>query len=690
VDYTTPRDLTANPLTAALRLVPGEGAVAAKAIDPALLGEDIVDVQEAVQAFRGCGGAGRLTVLASGAAYMTVTVAAGFLDAEMRIQVNDGAGGHVWEVQADADDQFTINDAGMIYGVPVANYAGIAIASLYLEVIGSTNHRRMVGAAGIALSDAPGGFTGDDMPRSAADPTVVDAAITEVENNFAVEHEMDGTHTPNFLLNAYLSPDDVLDGEGVQNILFGQMEDWPAGINAPPKGWVLYGAPTSVVRSTTAKYGAYSALITAGGAARGIYYPVPNYDDYKTRTISVSAWVLTGGVAGDVQMTLDDGVAPITGTAVAVTGAWQLVRAQITLAADATRLYVIIASAAASSPAFYLDGVMGVVGRLYKAFEKPIAANLDIEEVVPVNLLLNAGFEQWHNGFSHLPDLWEQYGGGIVSFQKGAGANKWGKGYLLIGSDIGVGMGIKQRIIFAEVLNSVKDRYVTLSAWLKLDGGTSRQFTVGIMDDLGSTTQTYQISTFATWQRIWVTHLVNAAATTLEVQIYTADAGVNVAVIAIDSICLNVGSSPVSDIGAAVPSAWVPMNYHFGTTGEVSLYPVYMEHGCAPTGTFLPSAMTLSASAGPTSVQGAQSLTATLYAYANTIAPETRTIAVIMPAPGEAVNWPVIEKAVAGPGSIVPVSPGEVMLVSLTISGGLQSNPNNLYATVHGYVWAGV
>ena len=569
MDYTPPRDYTPHPLTAVLRLIPLEGDIPAKRIDPEYMGENYVSIQESNQAFRGCGGAGRLTVLASGALFMTVIVAANWLDAEMRIQVNDGAGGHAWEVQADADDQFTINAAGRIYGGVVPNYAALVVADLYWETIGSTNHRRMVGAAGIALGNAPGGFTGDDLPRSAAAPGVnVDAALTVVEARFGVEHDADGGHTDDFLQNDYIDPEEAFVNEGFVNLLNNSsFEHWNNGIiDIAPDEWEAILNAASVISRDSVEHfrGDYSCEIDSRATGDYIRQTLASSSEYANLTLSGS--VAIKGDAGRVFSIYLWGDVSGVGTVTMATltgGVWDTFYFTNDMGND-TVIQLRIVRDDLTDSVYFTDAADVKVGRLIKDSSlSPFDSVILTDDREPYNFLLNPNFDHWQET-NETPMAWEPYAAGVITIAR-VGFPEFGAWRLDLTPGAN-GEGISQRIgDMGQIRLYLQGKTITYSAYVV--GAAATTYRIQIDDGVGTSENDFDIGGYLTLTRISVTHTVDMAATGIDCNIFRNDA-VNGNLISISNACLNVGSRPLDVIGPT-PSVWTARDYVFDQSGSV-------------------------------------------------------------------------------------------------------------------------
>ncbi len=614
-----PRDLVTYPDLEAKNLTPGEGDNAAKRIDGVYFDANNTDTNNALAVRQGFGV--DFVDNGSAAGECRVTTPSGLFDAEHNVTIGDGT--RLWKTAMHADDDLRFDDGDIVNGAAgPADYSSAAfIDSLVVWSTGSDTVSAVVDNTEMVLTyDAPNALTADDLARSPANSEDVDTSLTNIETAFDTEHDpATGVHDTGFLEPEMVNQNTCLQAEAWQNVIrYGKFEFWPAGIDAPPEGWELYGAPTSVERESGAgnvRVGDYSVKITTGGANRGIKYAVPNFRDYLGKVFTASCWVKQSA-AGTVAVTIDDGVGTTTGLSVVLNGNFQQAFCRHTIANAATKLEVIIASVG-GSPAFYVDEFSAYEGTMLKAYSRSPEGSIAEHDVVGVNLLLNADFERWADVVG-MADQWENYTAAAVSAPNSDA--HFGDRSLEIDSAAAIGQGACQRIgAFSDVLDFLKGKTVCFSVYVKeLTPGTSREFALTVEDGVGSTGISFDQDDYADWTRLWVAHEVDAAATLLTVSVSANQAAV-VAGLLVDSACLNIGSRPMPWAGN-MPSVWSPVRYGFFTSGSVT-NGTYLNEAWPVPERFYPTRLDVYWLTGPARVGASGYTDATLYTAARGAAP---------------------------------------------------------------------
>jgi hypothetical protein len=568
-----PRDLVTYPDLEAKNLAPSEGDNAAKRIDGVYFDANNEDTNNALAIRQGFGV--DFVDNGSSAPECRVTTPAGLFDAEHRVTIGDGT--RIWKTAMTADDDLRFDDTDIVNGVAgPADYSTAGfIDSLLVWSTGSDTLRTMADNTELVLVNTePNALTADDISRSPTEAEKVDTSLTNLEDAFNVEHDAaTGTHDNDFLLPTMVNEDTVFQAEAWQNIIrYGRFDNWPGGVDNPPEGWALYGAPTAVQQESGAgnvRIGSYSVKITTGGDSRGIKYAVPNFADYKGKEITASCWVKQSS-AGSVAITIDDGVGTTSGTAAPLTGIFAQIMCRRTVDAAATKLEIILASANATSPALYVDEFSAYEGDYLKAHSSHALEITAADDVIPVNFLLNGGFGHWWDttALSGHPDYWEAYTGVPVA-QYHTTSPYFGFNCLRLDSGAGIGVGACQRIgAISSVLNFLKGKTVCFSAFIKeYTHGTAKSFKIQIDDGVGSTSVAFDQDDYPSWTRVWVVHTIAGAATELTVSIQGNQ--VAAAGLLVDACCLNIGSRPMKWAGN-MPSVWTPVRYDFFTSGAVA------------------------------------------------------------------------------------------------------------------------
>ncbi|MCX7022003.1 MAG: hypothetical protein NTW26_06995 [bacterium] len=567
-----PRDFVTYPDLEAKNLTPEEGDNAAKRIDGVYFDDNNEDTNNALAIRQGFGV--DFVDHGSSAPECRVTTPAGLFDAEHEVTIGDGT--RLWKTAMFADDDLRFDEGDIVNGVAgPADYSSAGfIDSLLVWSTGSVTLTMMVDNTEMILTyDAPNALTADDIARSPTESEKVDTSLTNLETAFDVEHDgTTGAHDDGFLEPGMVNQNTCFLAEAWQNIIrFGRFDNWPAGIKSPPEGWALYGAPTTVQQESGAgnvRIGTYSVKITTGGASRGIKYAVPNFADYSGKAITASCWVKQSS-AGTVAVTIDDGVGTTTGLSVVLSGTFQQAFCRHTMANAATKLEIIIASVG-TSPAFYVDEFGAFQGDNLKAHSSHALEIVAADDVIPVNLMLNGGFGHWWDttALSGHPDYWEPYTGTVVA-QYYTTTPYFGNNCLRLDNTTGIGAGVCQRIgAISSVLSFLKGKTVCFSAFIKeYTPGTAKNFKIQVDDGVGSTPVTFDQDDYPSWTRVWVVHMMSAAATELTVSIQGSQ--VAAAGLLVDACCLNIGSRPMKWAGN-MPSVWSPVRYAFYHSGAVA------------------------------------------------------------------------------------------------------------------------
>ncbi len=598
-----PRDVVTYPDLEAKNLTPGEGDNAAKRIDGVYFDINETDTNNALAIRQGHG----VDFVDNGSTVgecRVTTVPSGLFDAEHNVVIGDGT--RVWKTTMTADDDLRFDDNDIVNGAAgPADYSTAGfIDSLVVWSTGSDTVFIMVDNTEIVLTyDAPNALTADDIARSPTVSEVVDTSLTNLENRMDAEHESNGTHSADIIGPNEINEDTAFIEEAWGNIIrYGRFDNWPAGIDSPPEGWELYGAPTSVERESGAgnvRVGNYSVKITTGGGNRGIQYSVPNYADYQGKSITVSCWVKQSA-AGSVAIVIDDGVGSTTGDTAPLTGVFAQVKARRDVEAAASELTISIRSTGGSSAGFYLDEFSAYEGDYLKAHLSHPLEIIVADDVIPVNLFFNGDFGHWWDTTANIghPDQWEAYTAANMANYHTTSPH-FGHSCLQITALSGLGEGVCQKIgAISDVRDFLKGKTICFSAWIKkFTAGTDKDYCLQIDDGVGSTKVTFNQDDYADWTRLWVVRTINAVATEVTVSILADEAAI-VAGVLVDGCCLNIGSRPMPWVGN-MPGIWSPVRYPFFAAGSLST-DNYLDEAWPVPERFYPTRLDVYCLTGPT------------------------------------------------------------------------------------------
>jgi hypothetical protein len=567
-------DLSAKNLTA------GEGSNAAKRVDGAFFDANYDDINNAL-GVRASWGAD-WTDNGSTAAQGIYTTPTGLFDEEHYVVVSDGT--NVWLTQMNADDDLRLSDSEIVNGgAGPADYSSSAfIDSLHAWVVKTTKAGIIVDSTMIVLDeDAPNALTGESIKRAAGDSSDLDADLTTVETAFAAEHNAStGAHDDNFISASMLDDDEVFSAKGfVNEIDNGDFSRWPQGPNNPAgsEGWYDYNADSIEQETTHTKFGGYAMKVSTSGANRGVYYEVKNAERFAGRTLSVNGW-FKQSAAGKVLIRIEDNAGNTEGDALTLSGSYQRAYCTRTIDSGCTDgdLKVYFVSTDATSPDFYLDGVMGVIGATHMSRTDSTRDRIADDDVVPVNWLLNPNLERWANeNADDLPDQWVKHGLGSLDVATGgAGVCFSGSRCLYLGNSgaTGAGTGIMQELGDLEYIeNLLQGKTVCLSGWFHTDGA-SNTWRVEIYDGTTATQSDFEASDMTDWTQVCVTATLKAAMTNeLELRIYSVDGETSGDAMYVDGLCFNIGSRPMPGAGnVGCPSAYTPVQYVFQAAGELA------------------------------------------------------------------------------------------------------------------------
>jgi hypothetical protein len=681
-----PRDIVTYPDLESKNLTPGEGDNAAKRIDGVYFDANNTDTNNALGVRQGFGV--DFVDNGSGVGECRVTTPTGLFDAEHYVTIGDGT--RVWKTQMTADDDLRFDDADIVNGAAgPADYSAAAfIDSLVVWATGSDTVSIMVDNTGIVLVyNEPNALTGDDIARSPTDSEKLDTSLTNLENALDAEHNVStGVHDDGFLEPAMVNEDTVFAAEAWQNaVRYGRFDNWPGGVDSPPEGWALYGAPTAVEQETGAGnvlVGTYSVKITTGGTNRGIQYAVPNYSDYRGKTITASGW-MKQSAAGIVAITIDDGVGTTTGDGLNLGGSFSQASCRHEVDASATELTIIVHSTDGTSPTFYLDAVSAYEGEYLKAHSFHPAEVIAGDDVVPVNWLLNPTLGHWWDttALSGHPDYWEAYT--LINAANYYTTNPYfGNNCLRLDDTAGVGVGECQRIgAITPILSHLKGKTVCFSVFVKeYTPGTAKNWIIQIEDGVGSSSVEFDQDDYADWTRVWVVHTIAAAATTLVVSVQSNQ--VAAAGLLVDGACLNIGSRPMKWAGN-MPSVWTPVRYNFGKAGTWSDATYSDEYWPVPE-RFYPFRLDVLCKTGPAAPPAGDS-TFELYTAASGAAPAATGFSVSISS-GSAAN--TIVTATQSPSAANSDVIAEESHVEIYHTLGAGAAPQDVYAMLTGYTLA--
>ena len=623
-----PRDVVTYPDLEAKNLAVSEGDNAAKRIDGVYFDDNNEDANNALAVRQGWG----VDFVDNGSIVgeCRVTTPTGLFDAEHSVVIGDGT--RVWKTAMTADDDLRFDDTDIVNGAAgPADYSTAGfIDSLVVWSTGSDTTFIMVDNTEIVLKyNAPNALTADDIARSPTDVGKVDTALTNIENRLDAEHEGDGTHSAKIIGPDEIDEDTAFVEEAWQNIIrYGRFNNWPAGIDSPPEGWELYGAPPSVAQESgvgNVRVGNYSVLITTDGLSQGIKYSLPNFADYQGKSITVSCWVKQS-VAGDVKITIDDGVGATTGAAVTLSGSFQQVTGRRDVDSAATELTIMIHSTS-GTPAFYVDEFSAYEGDYLKAHSSHPLEVIAYDDVIPVDFLLNGDFGRWWDttALTGHPDYWESYTASTMA-QYYTTNPYFGNNCLRLDDLAGVGVGECQRIgAISDILAFLKGKTVCFSVFIKeYTPGVAKNWILQVEDGVGSTSVGFDQDDYADWTRVWVVHTVDAAATALTVSIQGNQ--VAAAGLLVDGACLNIGSHPMPWAGN-MPSLWSPVRYNFFAAGSLSTT-TYLNEAWPVPERFYPTRLDVYCLTGPTDIGTTAYSTFTLYTAAAGVALASTNFAV--------------------------------------------------------------
>ena len=143
-----------------------------------------------------------------------------------------------------------------------------------------------------------------------------------------------------------------------QNLLpFSGMEDWVGGASAAPTEHVLTGTSASVARSTTVKFGTYSAAVTRAGNDATLYYALANFDEYAGRKMTFGAWV-KASVASRARIAINDGVG--VGASAYHSGGndWEFLTVTLNISPSATKIWVEMHVNSGNTTAYFDSGIL--------------------------------------------------------------------------------------------------------------------------------------------------------------------------------------------------------------------------------------------------------------------------------------------------------------------------------------------
>lgn len=581
-----PRDIYTHDLSDK-NLTAGEGSNATKRVDGAFFDANYEDINHALGVRQAWGADFIDEGSAAAEGYYSIDPA-GTVDAEHYVVVSDGTS--VWKVKAFADDEIKIDDDDIVNGgAGPADYSASAfIESLHLWVDKTEKAGIFVDKTQIVTThDAPNALTGAEISRSSSDSSDLDTDLTAVEDDFAAEHTAGtGAHQAGFLTASMLSTAAVFADEGFKNILRnGGFERWPQGPNAAPESeyWEADSA-TIAQESTTVLSGDYSMKIIAMAGDRGVKYSVPNYTDYQGKTITVAARVKRSA-AGDVYIKVDDGVGTTSGTAVTLSSSWQTMHCTRAVDASATELTIYF-YASGGAATWFMDEACAVIGTTVQTYESSTHDDIAEDDVVPVNWLLNPGFETYDmygtatadSGYDR--DYWVKYG--LGSLQVGSVTSSPLSGHRSISLEgdsaaLGSNTGIKQDIgDLSVVRQALAGKTVCFSAWFYVPSSipAANTWRLEIYDGATTTYTEFEASdlTADTWTQLAVVADLRAAMSTgdLVVRIYSVDGEDMGDEMHIDGACLNEGSRPMPGAGYGEKSAWTRVTHVFQNAGALA------------------------------------------------------------------------------------------------------------------------
>lgn len=569
-----PRPFVAHPDLAARNLAPGEGSNPDKRVDGALFDANNADLNNALAVRQGWGT--DLVDAGSTAEQAVLTTPAGLFDAEHYIVAADGV--RVWLTKMHADDELRLDDASIVNGAAgPADYAAAAfIESLHIWSVASEKAALWLDRRWIVRDpEAPEALTGADIARAPGVVDSLDDDLESLEDALTNEHAADGAHDGGFLQNVHLNAEEVFSGEGFVNLVDdGDFARWPQGPHSAPhtEGWWEFNAAVER-EEVNVRFGGYAAKVTTASGNQGMRYIIDNHTDYRGRTLSVFAWIKRAS-PGSVEVRLEDGSGVTTGESVALSSDWQRVRVQRTIAEDADKLEIYIVSAPGTSPVFYLDGVTAHLGRVYKSYAKSVRDIASLNDVVPINWLINGSFEQWPEnaaGGSGWPLAWEQHGMGFTGYNRISLGAFHGKHALALAAATacGAGCGVVQKIGGISLVSSKLNNAgpLTFSVWVKGDGAQNT-WRLAIYDGTSEYAVDFEAAELSTDLFTQLSVTAEPSGSTIDCRIYAVDGEDSGDALIIDGSCLNIGSRPYRGAGYAEgPTVWRRESYDFREAG---------------------------------------------------------------------------------------------------------------------------
>jgi len=292
-----------------------------------------------------------------------------------RLEVGDililGEGPRVWQFELEYDREIEIEDADLIDGTAgTSNYDTIK-DSLHIWVVAKDKITKTVTKDLIQLSKVTGGksgtaFTAADIQISEADTDKVGDRLEELETDFGVEHDADGTHSDGKLTEDVFTEDACIKN-GFYNALFNgffHLYRYHVSDDVLPDGWTLKGSPSAYgILSTTGVYGAAAWRITASANGDGMKRQegaIPNATYFI-------AEVYLKAPTGSASLTIDiyDGTTSTSKNQTVGTD-WTALRVRHELTAGATYVQVRIYSAESGAQIFDVSHAVGMWGNFAK------------------------------------------------------------------------------------------------------------------------------------------------------------------------------------------------------------------------------------------------------------------------------------------------------------------------------------
>jgi hypothetical protein len=302
-----------------------------------------------------------------------------------RLEVGDililGEGSRVWQFELVYDREIEIEDADLIAGTAGTNNYDTIKDSLHVWVIAKDKISKTVTKDLIQLSKVTGGKSGTaltaaDLQISETDTDKVGIRLEELETDFGVDHNADGTHKDDVLDQDNFLEDGLYQNGFQSAVKNGFFRNYNPGASSPyyPDAWDAKGSPSAAQYGGSFVHGGSWWQISAASSGDGIEQTIDEFFAYAEE-FDFECWVRGTTASGSLTVEIYDGVTSTTQNQTVGT-TWTRVKVHHTLDASATEVTVRVYSEEAGAWIFRVARCVGTWGNVRKLLHEDVVGQI--------------------------------------------------------------------------------------------------------------------------------------------------------------------------------------------------------------------------------------------------------------------------------------------------------------------------